>query len=255
MQPLCSLITIANKEAIYEKFLCSLKTQQGVDFEILTVFNYHNEERSAREAYNRMAHMATGQYLIFLHPDIRFLSNSSLYEIMRWVTSAPLFGVIGVAGADAPTVGHMSTLYSNIYNGEDKHRVGNTINELHEIQTVDECMFIVDREYFMSNPFGTRLGWHLYAVEYCLQCQSRGRRNFVAPADAIWHLSDGRSLDPSYVKQVRDLMDEYCEQFDCIYTTVKAWKTRGVRAHIYNTWYYYKQWLKKMILWKESCSV
>lgn len=135
---------------------------------------------------------------------------------------------------------------SNIYHGKEKTLAGVTISKTHEIETVDECFFLIKKDYFLKYNFSSEKGFHLYAVEYCLDCLENNLQNYVVPAN-IWHLSDGRSLGPDYVIQLKRLIKKKQNKFDLICTTVKAWKTKGVLAKAYLEYYYYKQIVKRMI--------
>ena len=68
-----SLITISNHENIYQEFKEGLERQKGVDYELIKINNNQHQFSSARTAYNEAATKANGKYLVFLHPDIRFL--------------------------------------------------------------------------------------------------------------------------------------------------------------------------------------
>lgn len=73
--PLYSLITIVNKEDVYQAFKAGLEKQTGVEYELIRINNENNEYNSARKAFNDAAKKAKGKYLVFLHPDIRFLMS------------------------------------------------------------------------------------------------------------------------------------------------------------------------------------
>ena len=85
----CSLITVVNNESLYHSFLNNLSAQINVKYEVIPVWNPDNKLfDSAREALGSGANKAEGKYLIFLHPDIRFLTSTALYEILEWVKSS-----------------------------------------------------------------------------------------------------------------------------------------------------------------------
>ncbi|MDW5472880.1 hypothetical protein SAZ89_01370 [Limosilactobacillus reuteri] len=50
-----SIITIVNKEKVYQDFKKSLNQQQQVDYEVIKVNNDNNQFKSARKAYNEAA--------------------------------------------------------------------------------------------------------------------------------------------------------------------------------------------------------
>lgn len=241
-----SLITIVNNTEVYNKFRISLQAQINIKYELIPIMNLHNELDSPREAFNQAGENALGKYLMFIHPDIRFRSAEALHDIAERVNKINNAGVIGVAGAQ-PISKNKRKIISSIYQGSAQNRVGQWGGlEFEEVQTVDECLFIVNKEYFIHHKFEPKAGWHLYAVEYCLNTLLDGMKNYVVKAD-IWHLSPGNSLDPNYIVQLEKLIKKYKRDFEQIGTTVKAWPTRGPQAFIYRKYYYIKQRIKQLI--------
>ena len=154
------------------------------------------------------------------------------------------FGVIGVAGCPEEIFNQKRIIYSTIIHGPNKHKVGREIKNAIKVQTVDECFFIQKNDRNVT--FTERNGWHLYAVEQCLKKIREGKNNYVVPAK-LWHMSDGKSLDPSYVIQLNHLISDYKKDFKYINTTVKKWKTNGVCARFYLFYYYNKQFAKRVL--------
>lgn len=244
--PLYTLILIMNNKNIYQEFIENLNTQNGVSYEVICIDNCNNDYDSARKAYNMAAKQAKGEYLIFLHPDIRFITKNGLYNIVEKVDNIKNFGVIGVAGCPVELIKGKRVILSNIVHGENKDRVGKNIEQACEVQTVDECFFIVKKSEFINTNFTDKKGWHLYAVELCLQFLNAGKKNYVIPA-SLWHQSDGKSLDYKYVLQLRKLINEYKNNTDFINTTVKKWGTKGLLNKSYTIYYLCKQWFRSNI--------
>ena len=243
-----SLLCIVNDQNIYDEFLEDLAAQSFKDFELLTIMNMNGEYNSARAAFNENAKNAQGDYLMFIHPDIRFMKKNALKDIAERLEHESPFGVLGVAGADADASGRRG-IVTTILQGSGKEHVGRSITETEEVQTLDECLFVVEREYFREHPFSDKSGWHLYGVEYCLNAIRDGRVNKVVPSD-VWHLSDGKSLNEKYMDQLEELLEEEKDYFDVIYTSVKRWTTKGRRAAAYRKYYYWKQFIKRKLLRK-----
>lgn len=243
---LYTLIVIMNKKNVYNEFINSLETQEDVSYEVICIDNCNNQYSSARKAYNEAVMKSNGKYLIFLHPDIRFITKNDLYNITKYVENIETFGVIGVAGCPYELRDRKRVILSNIYHGNGRCKAGNNINKPEIVQTVDECFFVVEKDKFSKVNFSDREGWHLYAVELCLQFISEGMKNYVVPAN-LWHLSDGRSLDYRYVLQLREIIKEYKGSIDYINTTVKKWGTKGIANYCYTIYYLCKQWFKGKI--------
>ena len=245
-KPVCSLITIMNKKPVFQAFQENLQTQQGISHELICIDNTAGQYIAARQAYREAAQKATGEYLVFLHPDIRFLHETALRDIISHVQGLGEFGVAGVAGCPEMLENRNRVILSTIVHGERQEAAGRQIATPTQVQTLDECLFVVRRTYFLENPFSNSPGWHLYCVEHCLQCIADGRNNYVVPA-CVWHLSDGKSLDYRYMLQLERLIVKYAAQFSIINTTVKRWTTCGIGPWIYRRYYLFKQYIKGIL--------
>lgn len=243
-----SIVTIVNKLNVFDDFCKSLETQSGVSFELIPIYNLKGEYKSARSAFNSTLNRCTGKYVIFTHPDIRFETSKELSATKTYLNEIANFGVIGAAGAVAGKYNkNKRVIYSNMVHGINKKRAGVKIDSLKEVQTVDECFFVLDKKYIIKNKFSKLDGWHLYAVELCLRCILDNKKNYVIPLN-IWHLSDGKSLNSNYIHQLNRIIQIYSDKFPVLYTTVKIWKTKGLRAKIYRHYYFIKQEIKGKIL-------
>lgn len=245
-KPLISIISIVNNEKIYAAFKENLSTQTNISYELLKISNSHHEFSSARTAYNSAAAKAHGKYLVFCHPDIRFLAKNSLLDIITSITKLEKLGVAGVAGSPFELVDNNRVILSNIVHGEQKTNAGKDISRPVEVQTVDECLFILTKDYWLNHPFSHESGWHLYAVEQCLAANQAGLKNFVVPAE-LWHTSDGQSEDYHYYTHLRHLVRQYRNVLPRINTTVKMWPTRGLKSQLYISYWQLNRWIKKIL--------
>ena len=146
-QPLFSLITIINKEDVYTEFKQSLAKQENVDYELIRINNKNNQYTSARTAFNEAAKKAQGKYLVFLHPDIRFLNEHALADVLTQITSLPSdFGIAGIAGSPQELVEGERSILTTIIHGDQKEHVGQAISAPTEVQTLDECFFVISQD-------------------------------------------------------------------------------------------------------------
>ena len=240
-----AIFTIVNKEEVFRGFVDSLETQKNVSFELFPIMNCHGEYSSARHAYNEAATGKDFKYYVFSHPDIRFLDENALSDIIGYIDSLGSFGVAGVAGAVRENRGRK--ILTTILQGADKQSFGEQVNKPEQVQTLDECMFFVDKDYFNQHPFSDTEGWHLYSVEYCLDAEGNQMKNYVVPS-RIWHLSAGSSLDEKYMSQLEKLISDYQDRYEVICTTVKAWPTKGAGCRIYRKYYWLKQRIKRAVV-------
>lgn len=221
-----SLITIVNKKSVYEDFKENLNTQKDVDYQLIRVKNDHNQFRSARVAYNQALEKATGDYIVFLHPDMRFLDKYALRDVLNQVTTLPNLGVAGISGCLFKLHHHRSTVVSTIVHGDPAHRFGQSIEKPIKVQTVDECFFVISREFCKQHPFSNIDGWHMYAVEQCLVALLNNKVNYVVPC-RMWHRSTGFSENWQYIQTGRKIVQIYGKYFSSINTTVTTWNTKS----------------------------
>lgn len=238
-----SIVTIISDAAIYEKWLDESSLQQkDINIEIIPVMNINNSKfNSARDALNYGASQSHGKYILFAHQDIKFLSDDVIRTIYDYAESIEDFGVIGVAGSKGNTKSH--NILTTIVQGDKGYKVGTMINKPTEVMTVDECLFLIKREVWEGHHFSNKSGWHLYAVEYCLEMLDENKKNFVIPAQ-IWHKSDGVSLNYLYCDQLYELLNKYKNKYKYINTTVKTWPTSFWGRDVYLPYYRVKQQIK-----------
>lgn len=223
---LFSIITIVNKEDIYNGFKKSLAMQEGVNYELIKINNDHNQFTSAREAYNDAVKKAHGNYFIFLHPDMRFLDKFALRDVLSQVVEIKDLGIAGVSGCLFETHHHKSTLVTSILQGDPAHHFGHLIDKVTKVQTVDECFFVMSREFYNQHPFSDIKGWHMYAVEQCLVALLNNKMNYVIPA-RMWHYSTGFSENWQYIQTGKEIVKRYGKYFPSINTTITTWNTKS----------------------------
>ncbi|WP_283576511.1 glycosyltransferase [Limosilactobacillus oris] len=223
---LFSIITIVNKEKVYQDFKKSLKEQEGVNYELIKIANDNNQFDSARTAYNSALEKAKGDYLIFIHPDMRFLDKNSLQDALAQVVELKDLGVAGVAGCPDKVHHHKSTLVTSIVHDNPPHHFGKLIDKVTEVQTVDECFFVMKRSFCKKHPFSSIQGWHMYAVEQCLIALLDGKKNYVIPA-RMWHYSTGNSENWQYIQTGREIARRYGKYFPTISTTITTWENQN----------------------------
>ena len=141
----CSIITISNNVNMLEEFKSNLKTQENVSYQLIVVDNTKNSYSGARAAFNSVLDKIENDIVIFLHPDIRFLNKVSLSDILLYIDKIKNFGVIGVAGCPS---GREWKIYTTIIHGSKKVNPGISISKEVEVQTVDECFFIISCKFF-----------------------------------------------------------------------------------------------------------
>ncbi|GAA0668931.1 glycosyltransferase [Natronoarchaeum mannanilyticum] len=97
-----SVITVYNDQRVLEEWLLdSLSGQDFEEFETITIDNRDGIFPSAAEALNYGASQASGEYYVFIHQDVRLLTESWLQELYDYLSTAPELGMAGVTGMAA----------------------------------------------------------------------------------------------------------------------------------------------------------
>lgn len=222
----------------------SVKKQQNISYELKIIDNSRNQYAGAREAFNKTLCELKGEYIMFVHNDFFFSKSDAFQKVIQYCKMLEPFGVLGVAGCGfEPT----KLIQTRIKQGIDKQSVGKLIDRPIPAMSVDECCFIINKSQLKKLPFEDKKGWHLYAVEYCLQMLDCGLQNYVIPLEG-WHYSDGGSLNAAYCKDMKGLLERYKNKYNYINTTVRQWRTDFFTRKVFLRYYAFKQNLKAILI-------
>ncbi len=238
----CTVITVWNDARSFHTFKEDLSRQKDVAITLIDIDNRNNQFPGIRQALNSQIDAVESDIVVCMHQDIRFLHDNALRDFLEKLTDLGDFGVAGVAGCPEGTP---YKLLSNIVHGEDMRPAGIKLQAAVKVQSIDECAFAMRTEVLRNMRFSELEGWHLYAVEQCLRATALGLDCYVVPAD-LYHISDGKSLDPSYLTSLIQLARRY--DVDRLNTTVKKWRLRSLSGRLYIGYYYLKQLLKRCLL-------
>ena len=239
-----TIMTVWNDESMFRQLQENLAGQTGVEYVLLGIDNRGNPYPGIRQAFLDHLDQVDTSLVLFAHQDIRFLEAEDLAHFVAQVEKLENLGVAGVAGCPA---GSQWQLLSNIVHGKNRTPAGKTISAPQSVQSVDECLFAMRLSTLRKLPFTNRPGWHLYAVEQCIQSQQAGLTNYVVPAQ-LYHLSSGGSLDPSYLTMLTAMCKTY--NISHLNTTVKQWQPGTFSGRCYISYYYLKQKMKRFLLKK-----
>lgn len=219
-----------NKDILEERLLKSLNIQ-NIQYELILVDNSDGKFKSAANALNYGAKNATKDYLMFVHQDVDLLGENCLRNIEEVIDSLEDLGVAGVAGY-AKTEGK-PVMMSNIQDGYPPEDVGMNIDGPVEVQSVDECLFIVPRSLFQELKFDEKTcpDWHLYGVDYCLSTKKLGKTIYVIPAN-IYHASRTVSFSNTYYSTLYNVVNKHGDDYETIDTSCGVWHTKKFRLNI-----------------------
>lgn len=225
-----SIITVMNNKKIFIEWLKKgLALQEDIKYELIVVNNKDNRYKSLGEAYTSGVEKATGEWLMFVHPDVCFLNNNTLKgfydnieKIEKSNNNIRLWGVAGVEeGSFQP-----KNFITSIVHGEDAEKNIDNFNgrEYVIVQTVDACCFTIRKELFDKYGFSKKLsGFHMFVEEFCIRIKKDGFDSAVIPID-LWHRSKGDSLDYTYFLAVFKLLR--------FYPDLKSFNTTTIQGNI-----------------------
>jgi hypothetical protein len=231
-----SIVCIYNNRETLDKYLMKSLQSQNTAYEFIGVDNRAFAYVSAASGLNEGAKSATGDYIMFVHQDVIIPSRDWLGLVEKRLNTLSGLGIAGVAGRKRG-----SGVISNIYHCDPPTEVGpDHIKTSLKVETVDECLVLVPRHIFEKIRFDEKVcdDWHLYAVDFCLECLSCGLNVYVIP-DMVYHVSSGSTkwgyglkdlvtcnvYSPGYYKSLRKVLKKYRKRFDVIHTTCGTWYT------------------------------
>jgi len=223
-------VCIYNNKSTLKKYLLKSLDLQSIKYEKILIDNTTNKFKSASVALNYGIEKASGDYIMFVHQDVSLKSNTWLNDVEKSLIGYTKLGVAGVAGSKQDIDG----VYTNLIHGNPPLACGSfRIKNIEEVQTVDECLFIIPSNIAKKNKFDEKTcsGWHLYAVEYCLSVLKLNYQVYLIPNE-IYHFSTGFSLDTSYYKILKKVVKKHMNDCTNIRTTVGNWDTKLVQLEI-----------------------
>lgn len=217
-----SIISVYNDRNLLERYLLKSLEIQNKDYQLILLDNSFGKFTSASLALNYGGDKAKGDYIMFIHQDYDLISDTWLDDVEKFLNSLENIGVIGVVGRkNRNSISNIKTGAPPFSNGLIQ------LKEPENVQTVDECLFIVPKEVFEKIQFDEQVcdNWHLYAAEYCLSVKDAGYEVYVIPMGG-YHASPGYSFTPEgYYSTLRKLVKKHKSNYKWIYTTTGSWNT------------------------------
>lgn len=218
-----SIVCVYNNETILNKYLIESLNDATSGYELILVDNTANRFKSASEALNFGGNKARGDYIVFIHQDIKLNSPNFLEKLETMLDEISDLGIAGMAGVSEDIKG----VISNITQGESSELVGkNKIEKSLKVQTLDECLIVIPSPVFDLLKFdeGTCDDWHLYGVDYSLSVRELGLNAYVLPM-YIYHRSPGYSMSNGYDVTMEKLLKKHRDNYKWIYTTLGNYNT------------------------------
>ncbi len=223
-----SIICVYSNSEVLEKNLLSSIEAQTVDHELILIDNRKQQFPSAAKALNYGGRKANSEYLLFSHQDIYLPSPRWLEEAEGYLKGIPDLGIAGVAGMIAGGHSNSERGRNIIKHGKSliQWSWGRTIVKPEQVQTLDECLFIIPKKVFDVYPLDeeTCAHWDLYAVDYCLSLrESIGLVSYALPM-MVHHRSLGK-ITKTYFLTLNRVLKKHRHHCMRINTTTGSWST------------------------------
>lgn len=239
-----SVVCVYNNRQILDDWLLSGLKTQTAEHELILLDNTGGKYQSAAGALNYGATLAHGEYLMFVHQDVKLWSGDWLKDAEKLLAKTPQLGVAGSAGMKKlQSVFKMVAGEVPLENGEWVVYHGPEMDNSHfrkdlqapaVVQTLDELLLIVPRTVFNRLKFDNEVcsGWHLYGVDYSLSVAKLGLKAYVLPVP-VCHRSRGVSDSEQFYSAVKSVLKKHSGE-KTIFTTCGLWSTNA----FLNSWYY-----------------
>jgi hypothetical protein len=160
---------IDHNQDVFDKYLGPSLSNLSGNFDVIKT----SASKTPSVNYNDILKKSNNRFVILTHQDISF-SKTLLHRIEDTINQNPNFGVLGLVGVDNNRTYRWSTL-----------------EKQYQLQTLDCCFIVVDKEnniYFDEQTFDD---FHLYVEDFCLQTKkSTGKSPYT-----ILISKDGKNED------------------------------------------------------------
>lgn len=187
--------------------------------------NKGNKFTSCSSAFNSVIKNIKTELVVFSHQDIILKDDELLKRFADYIEKINNHDIIGVAGAKAGVAGAITNIVHMAADGTLSPAGRNSVDDIVECDTLDECFFGGHTKCFIDYPFDEVLcdNWHMYAVERCLNAKANGNKVYVCDIPLI-HASTGR-INYAYNRNFCEISKKYSKKIKYIATTCARAKT------------------------------
>jgi len=217
-----SIICAYNNKNTLERYLLKSLEYQSAKYELILFDNSAGTIKSSAKLMNELSSKAIGKYLMYVHQDIMFASDSFLKDIEQIVDKIPNLGIAGAAGKSEESPDTLT----NILHGNPPVSAGTPIKAITRVQTLDSVLAIIPKAIYNRLQFDEKVvsGWYFFIVDYCLSVKYLGYDVYVIPMD-FCHKSFPGYVGISYLLGLLKILLKH-RQHRTVYTTVGDWNLR-----------------------------
>jgi len=223
-----SIICVFNDEKALELNLLKSLNLQKTHFELILVDN--RVPSPLTKALNGAALKARGEFLMFVHQDVKLTNENWLEKAERFLGSLKDLGAAGVTGIDHK--GHPKGFIV------DRGKVwGRPIKLPIEVMTLDELLLITPTSLFEHLKFDEGFKFHSYVADYCLRAYLMGLKTYVLPLSVHQNSSTAPILNIGRLEEddLR-LALKHKDSFAVIHKTTGTVSLRPTGPYLINTW-------------------
>ena len=215
-----SIIICLRKKDISEVLLLNITETIGCFYELIIIDNSENKY-SIFEAYNLGIKKSSGDYLCFIHDDIRFHTKNWGRIVESIFQSDEEIGLIGVAGTkvkskmpsawwDCPEEYRVINIKQHLKSGQiEDWYVGWKNNNIEEVVAIDGVFMVIPKKdnVFFSHKMK---GFHNYDLHLSFRVKKNRKKIVVTNQLLLEHFSEGQ-VDTGWVQSTLKIHNLYNE--------------------------------------------
>lgn len=198
-----SIIICSRSKTLSKSLLDNIESTIGCQHEIIPIDNSEGKY-SICSAYNEAVRLTHGEYLCFMHEDIRFLKDD-WGKIASRHFSDPDVGMVGVLGCSFFDECMTYWCFPPFYYGHNwvgrKHKIFGDLAGPKNAVVIDGLWMLIRKSVFESGTSWdeeTLTGFDYYDVDMSLQIIRSGKRIIIDPDIHINHFSNGNYSENFY---------------------------------------------------------
>lgn len=243
-----SIITCVSQPEVYHKCLLASvnSTRKDFDIEIIPIIN-NNNQYSASNALNVGIDAAKSNNLIFVHQDVRLLSDwfDRLASVLSELNDE--YGIIGSAGINlnygrgdigmwGGALRYDTVAIGSVWDNDEglsEPPYWNGTKEVARAHCADECLFVLNKRLGLRFDAAFN-GFHFYGVDMCLQARAAGYDVYCADLPIIHYGKYSASFtgDHKYWVYLRYLHNKWRLRFPEMLGTHMHWADKELTSYI-----------------------
>jgi hypothetical protein len=180
-------------------------------------------EISLSKAYNMGLEYSKNDMVVFVHDDVKFVTDNWGRKLSKHFSRNPEYGIIGVAGTDSLVSGmwwedriHMHGIVNHTENGRvwTSRFSQDQGNKLKEMIVLDGVFFAIDKTKIIHKFDEEFKGFHLYDLGFIFPNYLAGVKVGVCTDIRLTHMSVGRT-NKMWEENKKQFEEKYKDHLPC----------------------------------------